>query len=116
MKVIVVITSFSDQDPLKICQTNDTTYKKSSRYVGRFTNEIETRWKAEGFKRMATQSGEEKVTFFFCKEKTKRKIENFLAVNGLKASITVEIEQEKIAETEALLRHLKVPKTAVSIQ
>ena len=115
MKIVVDIASFSDKDPFKICQPNDISYKKSSRYIGRITQELTTRWQADDFKLMATQGGTEKVTFFFRKNETTRKIGNMLTPDGLKANISIEIEDSKIAETQALLKFLKIPKNAISL-
>lgn len=115
MRISVDITSFSEKDPFKICLPTDSTYKKSSRCVGRLTRELKTRWEANGFTPLATQSGSEKVIFFFQKGNMRRKIENVLAADGSKASVTVEIESEKAAETEALLKFLKVPRAAISL-
>ena len=118
MELLIDITTFAEDDPLKITKENDSFYKKCSRYMGFLEERLDSFLSTQGFTRISTESSLTTVGYLYQKRKMRRSIKgNFsLEMNPSQiCSLSIEVEEKELVAIEAFLKMLRIPKKAISL-
>jgi len=113
--LIIDINKVAKKDPLQLCKSYDSDYKKTSRYIGFITQKIELLFLAQGFRKKAISSGLEQSIIIFSKGPKTRKIKNVLAFkrNDI-ALIEINFEEEALLNLISLLKKYGIGKESIS--
>ncbi len=118
MELLIDITAFAGDDPLKITKQSDSFYKKCCRYMGFLEEKLDGFLSKNGFTKASTTSSLTTVRYLYQKGKEWKSIRGNLTIEGKPpqvCSLSLEVEENELSKVEAFLKTLHVPRKAISI-